>query len=206
MTKPSFVVELETLRHLQGPVRPVGELSRRGIAAWRQGLPCCASNSKLPRTQGSKGPLSTSPHLSPHQARPPEAPPPRHRTKIVAHSQRNDHLLGDLRCPLACGLGDTAVRRTDTAVASKKAKNLEDDHGQADELCHSFFTLRLQCHRSRSSILQITCASNCASAKTIIASSRNRDPHGRRRRQQETLGEQRRVLVTTPPPIRYRQP
>lgn len=156
-----------------------------------------------PRVKGA--PLSTSPQLLSHQARPPEAPPPRHPTKIVIH-RPSYPVLGDLHRPLACGLGDTAVRRTDTADASKKANNLEADvhHGQADELCHSFFTHRLQCHRSRPSLLQITCASNCPSAKTTIASSRDRDSHGRRRQRQETPGEQRRVPVTTPPsPIQY---
>lgn len=62
MTEPSFVVELETLRHLQGPVRPVGELSRRGIAAWRQGSHAVHQTPNSPAPKGQR--VLFQPHLT----------------------------------------------------------------------------------------------------------------------------------------------
>ena len=170
MTGPSFVVELETLRHFQGPVRPVGELSRRGKASWRQGCPCCASNSKPPPHPMAKGPLSTSPHLN----SPSTSPPARSTTTPPHQNSRlqpldclflpSDPLLGDLHRPLACGLRDTAVRRTDSCSRVQKATVFGRRRPSWMDRTNSvflFLLIAMQFHRSRPSILQITCASNC---------------------------------------------
>lgn len=93
-----------------------------------KGCPCCASNSQTPPHPRVKGSSFNLTSTFSQQARPPEAPPPRHRTKIVAHNPcificcPHTSLLGDLHRPLACGLRDTAVRRTDCCSRVQQGK------------------------------------------------------------------------------------